>query len=53
VSVEPVAGGDPACVCRRRRSYRAPFLRYAWAGAAIAVFWVSIWFGTLHWLAAR
>lgn len=53
VSVEPVAGGDPACVCRRRRSYRASFLRYAWAGAAIAVFWVSIWFGTLHWLAAR
>lgn len=53
VIVEPVTGTVRACVCRRRRSYRAPLVRYASVGAAIGLVWAMVWRGALHWMVKR
>ena len=53
VSNERVTGTGRACVCRRRRSYRTPLLRYASVGAAIGLIWAVVCRGAVHWVMGR
>lgn len=53
VSVEQLAAGGCASVCRRSRRYTPPFMRYVFVVAAVAACWVGVWFGAVRWLAVR